>query len=182
MDTKTVSGWSLKNEVLTSKKASTIHFQQKMVSVIWNKIINAFSLNSNSQPSSLSLSLFFLAIFLLVLTWLSNNFYFYTITEVHFSGLPKPPYSTSPICHHLLPFSVYFLCDRINTWKITNVQMTARRYIWGLGIIKVNCQNALNTFNFVGSCMWAAFDFQAVLQLEGWSGTANSRAKLRLNN
>lgn len=177
-----------KNKVLKSKKASKIDFHPLEKNVSRYVKQNYKHVFSEQHPQLQAMrfptiqSFFFFAIFLLVLTWLSNNFYFYTITEVHFSGFPKPPYSTSPICHHLLPFSVYFLCDRINTWKITNVQMTICRYIWGLGIIKVNCQNALNTFNFVGSCMWAAFDFQTVLQLESWSGTANSRAKLRLNN
>lgn len=90
---------------------------------------------------------------LFILTWRSKNFYFYTITEVHFSRFPKPPYSTFPICHHLLLFSMYFLCDHISMWKITNIQMIVCWYIWGLGIIKVNCQNVLNTSNFVGSCM-----------------------------
>lgn len=134
-----------------------MHFQPLKNIAFYTYEIKLYTFFSEEQPQ-LDIMYFptiksFFAIFLLVLTWLSNNFYFYTITEVHFSRFPKPPYSTFPICHHLLLFSMYFLCDHISMWKITNIQMIICWYIWGLGIIKVNCQNVLNTFNFVGSCM-----------------------------
>lgn len=107
------------NEVLKAKAASEYMFSswKKILQFYGTKLYTLFLCTATATRGDgfSNNRAFFFAIFLLVLTRLSNNFYFYTVTDVHFSRFPKAPYSTFPICHHLLLFSMYFLCDHINT-------------------------------------------------------------------